>query len=296
MSITPKLCFRKVQVPHHKHALNQVGKVMQKRNPGAGLQEAAPFERVYKDGNMMVTCIKDNMFYHGDKFGDHKHAYEIGSSKNVSIVHYAAVVPKEDQTEMTPTVCYDFCRTIPEMVYFGIQNGRECYCEPFFEAMAGDSSACDLSCPGDASQMCGGKTKSSIYEMHACNDGPLVIAAATVLAETIMMKLDDLVPRCEAAAEGKNKLAAEFQTKFGNAGDPKASDLMQTAKVSAGKLLHQAEAAGKLSKQLAGPIGEASGMIGLDMQAFDESPPVEDKSGALDEFLADRRRGEVELP
>jgi len=128
MTITPKVCFRKVQVPHHKHALNQVDKLMQKRNPGAGLQEAAPFERVYKDGNMMVTCIKDNMFYHGDKFGDHKHAYEIGSSKNVSIVHYAAVVPKEDQTEMTPTVCYDFCRTIPEMLYFGIQNGRECYC------------------------------------------------------------------------------------------------------------------------------------------------------------------------
>jgi len=57
--------------------------------------------------------------------------------------------------------------------------------------------------------------------------------------------------------------------------------------VSAGKLLHQAEAAGRLSKQLAGPIAEASGMIGLDSQAFDESPPVEDKSGALDEFLAD---------
>jgi len=64
--------------------------------PGAGLGEIVPFETVLKDGYYPVDCLADYMFTHGDKFGDTADEYELASVSNVSIVHYSAVVPRED--------------------------------------------------------------------------------------------------------------------------------------------------------------------------------------------------------
>merc|ERR1719265_1486871 len=119
---------------------------------------------------MMMACYKDNMYENGDKFGNGKYVYEIGASHNVSIVHYTEVVPREDQKAMTHEVCFEFCRTVPEMLFFGITQGRDCYCAPFVQQMAGDSSSCDAVCEGDSSTMCGGMKKSSIFSMHKCAD------------------------------------------------------------------------------------------------------------------------------
>merc|ERR1719218_276188 len=117
--------------------------------PGAGIDKFKPFKTVLKDGFLEVDCVKDYMYYRGDKFGDNKHDYKLGPVSNVSIVHYDAHVAKEDQQEMTQKVCFEFCRTVPNMGFFGIVNGRGCYCTPYFQPMASDSTQCDAVCEGE---------------------------------------------------------------------------------------------------------------------------------------------------
>merc|ERR1712217_394963 len=75
-----------------------------------------------------------------------------------------------DQKPMTPDVCFDFCRTVPDATFFGLRAGRRCYCAPFYKRYPGDDSDCDAVCEGDPTRMCGGMVKQDIYEMHACND------------------------------------------------------------------------------------------------------------------------------
>merc|ERR1719379_3166515 len=137
--------------------------------PGAGIDKFTPFETVLKDGFLQTDCIKDYMYYRGDKFGDNKYDYKLGPVSNVSIVHYDAFVAKEDRETMTQKVCFEFCRTVPDMLFFGITNGRDCYCEPYYKPMESDSSECDAVCEGDTTLMCGGKKKSSIFGMHFCD-------------------------------------------------------------------------------------------------------------------------------
>merc|ERR1719460_24870 len=128
--------------------------------PGAGIAEFKPFSTVLKDGFSNIDCVMDYMYNHGDKFGDNKHDYKLETVSNVSIVHYEAHVKKEDRQPMTQDRCFEFCRTVPNMGFFGLMNGRSCYCAPFYKKMAGDSSQCDATCPGDSTMVCGGKSKS----------------------------------------------------------------------------------------------------------------------------------------
>merc|ERR1719215_850575 len=108
-----------------------------------------PFKEYHMDGYSEVSCVLDSLLLHGDKHGDGKYNYKLGDVSNVSIVHYTDMIPKEDQKQMTHGVCYSFCRTVPMMNFFGIHNGRDCYCAPYYKQMAGDSSACDTVCDGD---------------------------------------------------------------------------------------------------------------------------------------------------
>jgi len=190
--------------------------------PGAGVEKFKPFEKVLKDGFMKTTCVKDYMYYHGDKYGAAKHSYEIGSVR-VSIVHYNDWVAKENRAEMTPKVCFNFCKTVPKMGFFGILNGNKCYCEPYFQQMAGDSSICDATCPGDESNICGGSSKSSIYAMHDCPDAfaaQLALNEATrktkVLITKAMKKDLKMVKAGKKEAEAKRKLQKD-QKKVVNA-------------------------------------------------------------------------------
>merc|ERR1719316_2047477 len=80
---------------------------------------------------------------------------------------------------MTHEVCFEFCRSVPNMLFFGLAHGRDCYCAPFYDMMAGDSSECNAVCEGDTDTMCGGMQKSSIFQMHSCKgDGGVSIAIA----------------------------------------------------------------------------------------------------------------------
>merc|ERR1719444_512265 len=144
-----------------------------------------PYEVVLKDGFMPIDCVKDKLFLHGDKFGDGKFSYNLENVSNVSIVHYTDIVPKIDRKPMTQKVCFEFCRTVPDMLLFGVVNGRDCYCAPYFQQMESDSSSCDAVCEGNTALMCGGKSKSSIFSMHMCDSTQDDLGAATTAASSL---------------------------------------------------------------------------------------------------------------
>lgn len=71
---------------------------------------------------------------------------------------------------MKPQLCFDFCRQNETAKFFGLQGGK-CYCEPFFHAKSlGGEGVCDFACEGNQKEMCGGKEKVSLFEMHMCGN------------------------------------------------------------------------------------------------------------------------------
>ena len=62
---------------------------------------------------------------------------------------------------MTPSVCFEFCRTVPNMNFFGLINGRDCYCEHYYQTTSAEGT-CDLPCEGDSASICGGSDMSSL--------------------------------------------------------------------------------------------------------------------------------------
>merc|ERR1719171_463432 len=190
--------------------------------PGAGMEpeKIEPFARVLKDGFYEVDCIKDYMYAHGDAHGFNKHEYKLKDFSNVSIVHYKDIVPSEDQKAMSQETCFEFCRTVPDMLFFGLTAGRECYCMPYYKMMAGDSSKCDAVCEGEPTTMCGGMAKSSIFELHLCADTAEDLAAASESAGEIVGDLKEVGEKLMKVSESLQDASAEGQKLFGSAGDP----------------------------------------------------------------------------
>merc|ERR1719247_2879001 len=127
-------------------------------------------KKVYKDGYFHLRCMMDKMETAADWHDElqREHLYNVHT--NVSIVRYTDRVDVEKQQKMTPSVCFEFCRTVPDMLHFGLTRGRECYCTPYFMQCPGDG-VCDAGCEGDASVTCGNTDgMADMYEMHACND------------------------------------------------------------------------------------------------------------------------------
>jgi len=162
----------------HKHAtkMNHTHKMWtmvggcQKKEPGAGMDSSLGLKTVYKDGYFHLRCMMDKMLTAADWHDElqREHLYNIDT--NVSIVKYTDRVDVEKQQKMTPSICFEFCRTVPDMLHFGLTAGRDCYCTPYFMQGTGDG-VCDAGCEGDSSITCGNTNgMSDIYEMHACND------------------------------------------------------------------------------------------------------------------------------
>jgi len=235
-----------------------------------------PFATVLKDGYLQVECVKDYLFEYGDKFGDNKFSYALGDVSNVSIVHYSALVPREDQQPMTHGTCFAFCRTVPDMLFFGIRNGRECYCAPYYKPMEDDSSMCDAVCEGDPTSMCGGKSKSSIFSMHQCNDAATELADAKGRMVDVRAVMTALASNLTSASADMQSTAVALQQSFGNVGDPAASDLMQSAKVFAGRLETAANESGRLDIQMATLLTEEAGLAGADLTDFAVSTQAEE--------------------
>jgi hypothetical protein len=228
--------------------------------PGAGIDKFKPFKTVLKDGFLEVSCVKDYMYYRGDKFGDNKHDYKLGPVSNVSIVHYEAFVAKEDQVEMTQKVCFEFCRTVPNMGFFGIVNGRGCYCTPYFTPMESDSTQCDSVCEGDNTLMCGGKSKSSVFAMHMCASTEDDLSTKSGAAGSLKSDMDAKVKTAKKLSKGMQTFGEALQKRFGAVGDSGATGLAQDAKVFAGTFEHKAEDADAAAGKLGSLAKDASGL------------------------------------
>jgi len=196
-----------------------------------------PFVKVLKDGFFEVGCYNDGMLEHSDKFGGNKDKY--GSSAqmvNVSIAKYRELVLDSEEEAMTPRVCYEFCRTLPGMVFFGISNGNECYCEPYFKPQAGGSSSCDVPCEGEKTSMCGGKVKSTVWEMHLCADTAEDLAENTLAAEEALTFFYESAGLAADLGEKMTEAGEALEDVAGLSGSPMTGDLGMSAKVEAGKL------------------------------------------------------------
>lgn len=238
--------------------------------PGAGMTPEAlePFKTVLKDGFYQVDCVKDYMLEHGDKFGNKKFSYELGDVSNVSIVRYSDTVPKEDQESMSHDTCFAFCRTVPDMMFFGIANGRDCYCTPYYKPMAGDDSMCDLVCEGDNTMMCGGKSKSNVFEMHECANTKADLASTASKMTELGFEMTALEEQVASLSTDMQGAATTLQASFGKAGDPIAAGLMQSAKIFAGEMEHTAADAKKLSEDMKALKDGADAKKDGDFQVF----------------------------
>jgi len=141
-----------------------------KKEPGAGMDATLGLTKVYKDGYFHLRCMMDKMETAADWHDELQREHKYNIHTNVTIVRYTDRVDVEKQQSMTPSICFEFCRTVPDMLHFGLTRGRECYCTPYFMQGPGDG-VCDAGCEGDASVTCGNTDgMADIYEMHACND------------------------------------------------------------------------------------------------------------------------------
>jgi hypothetical protein len=167
-------------------------------NPGAGMNPEEGLTTVYKDGYFHLRCMFDKMQEIADYHNELTRAHEYKVLTNVSIVRYADRVAEEQQQPMTPRVCFNFCRTLPDMLHFGLTAGRECYCSPYYKQGPGDG-VCDAGCAGDSSVTCGSTAgMSDVYEMHACSD---TIAEAKKDVEIVRKKITDVNLEVELAAK-----------------------------------------------------------------------------------------------
>lgn len=249
------------------------------------MEPFTPYEEVLKDGFMPIDCVKDKLFLNGDKFGDGKFSYKLENISNVSIVHYTDVVPKEDRKPMTQKVCFEFCRTVPEMSFFGIIMGRDCYCAPYYKMVADDSSDCDQLCEGDSTLVCGGKSKSSIFSMHMCASTKADLQKASIATNRMVGDLKTRMALANALSSKMQKAAELNQKIFGKAGDPATSDLMQIAKEFAGDLEESARKANRIADELHGLKEEAGTLDGKG--DFDSSDTVTKAERLMEKMDAD---------
>merc|ERR1719359_1788026 len=250
--------------PAHLRIKPDAAALLQQDNvPGAGIDDMdkfKPFTTVLKDGFLLVDCVRDYMYERGDKFGDNKHDYKLGPVSRVSIVHYDAFVAKEDREEMTQKKCFEFCRTVPNMGFFGIANGRGCYCTPYFTPMASDSSQCDAVCEGENTLMCGGKSKSSVFAMHMCASTGEDLSERAGTASALDASLGATVATAKGLSKDMQSFGASLQKAFGAVGDSGAAGLAQDAKVFAGELEHKAEDGDAATGKLAGLAKDGSAL------------------------------------
>jgi len=137
-------------------------------------------------------------------------------------------------------VCFKFCRSVPDMAFFGITRGRTCYCTPYYKPMSGASGRCTLPCEGGGG-MCGGPDKSTIWAMHMCGDTIKQMVKATAKADPINTAMLAKAVFTKQLAVDMDIASNVIQVSFGTVGDTAATNLAQAAKVFGGDLLHASE-------------------------------------------------------
>jgi len=243
--------------------------------PGAGFTPMTPTSAdvaVHKDGFFPVSCSSDASHKFSDNQSSAGQKRYAAQNVNVTIVWYHETVA--EKKEMTPRVCFNFCRIQPHMGFFGLVHGRDCYCMPYYQKQeGGEGSDCDLPCPGDQRTMCGGKTKSSIYSMHFCDDLTQDLETAKTAAGYVKGNLTAMVTLYELCQDELQTLGDDEEATFG--GSVFASNYFQAAKVRAGELKRLLEKAETLEaeKETLAAAPDASKSI-IEQQEYKEGQVI----------------------
>jgi len=104
---------------------------------------------------------------------------------------------------------------------------------PYFTAMESDSTQCDAVCEGENTQMCGGKSKSSISAMHMCASTEDDLGTRSGTAGSLKASMDAKVATAKGLSGDMQNMGAVLQKTYGAVDDSGAGGLMQDAKEDA---------------------------------------------------------------
>jgi hypothetical protein len=120
-----------------------------------------------------LPCVGDGLTLCGD--ADHLSVYQASDTPSsapdvggFSYLHCAAdhVGDRVLQggyihgDDITPGKCAEHCA---DFDYFGLEFGRECFCGNDYAGVEQPADECFKRCSGDASQLCGGPDRLSVY-------------------------------------------------------------------------------------------------------------------------------------
>ncbi|KAM7198966.1 WSC domain containing protein [Rhypophila sp. PSN 637] len=93
----------------------------------------------------------------GGTIYDHKSCWTKGSSTTFDALSDDATA----SNTMTVEKCANYCT---DYKYFGVSNGRECYCGDSLAGSALQPASCNVACKGAPGEFCGGATSLNVYE------------------------------------------------------------------------------------------------------------------------------------
>jgi hypothetical protein len=241
-------------------------------DPGVGIDNTDHSEKVHADGFFSVRCVADEMEITADLHSDNKFKYANGA--NVSIIRYKDTLDREKQRPMKPQVCFEFCRTVPGMKFFGLIYGRECYCTPFFVPTTGDG-VCDLPCEGDAASTCGGSGMSNIYEMHMCADTAAKLDKAIEAAKNATGRTEEGADNSTEAGDSMEVSAETVMKAAAEGGDMATNDMGQQAKGFTSEVHRAAKEADEAADKLDEARMAAEKLVGKDFTIPDNLADAE---------------------
>merc|ERR1719247_3909460 len=165
-----------------------------------------------------------------DLHSDNK--FDYANKANVSIIRYKDTLDREKQVSMTPKACFNFCRTVPGMLFFGL--------------------------------ICGGDGMSDMYEMHFCDDTAEKLDEQIAKAKNATMKTETLGEHVEEAGDSMEDAANAAMTAAAEGGDMATNDMGQQAKGFTSEVVHAANAADKAAAKLDEARGAAEELVGKD--------------------------------
>eukprot|EP00746_Dinoflagellata_sp_MGD_P065720 gnl/MRDRNA2_/MRDRNA2_27350_c0_seq1.p1 gnl/MRDRNA2_/MRDRNA2_27350_c0~~gnl/MRDRNA2_/MRDRNA2_27350_c0_seq1.p1 ORF type:complete len:985 (-),score=237.08 gnl/MRDRNA2_/MRDRNA2_27350_c0_seq1:114-3068(-) len=247
-----------------------------------------PLVRVFKDGFYQVRCTNDLMYWEQDKYSYGKFRYKEDFA-NLSIVMYREMIVDSEWKAMTPIVCFEFCRTIPDMVFFGLIEGRECYCTPYYKPPTkpqGMEDNCDIPCEGDPTTMCGGKKKSLVFQMHFCADTTGALKESAMVADEMLSYMYDTAfigAELTANLFDSGKLLKEYA---GLSGLPNVADMGAAAEAAGMEIIKTNVMAGCLDdyRALIATYKEAKDMRNLDFTISSNLQKADDARAKMKEL------------
>lgn len=100
-----------------------------------------------------------------------KLAYSPAGCQAVDRDGFVGLVEYTGSRAMTPSTCFNFCSVQPFKAhlgrYFGVRNGRSCWCATLYHGAA-TKEKCDVDCDGGGSG-CGGYEATDVYHIYDCD-------------------------------------------------------------------------------------------------------------------------------